>query len=316
MNTQSRRSYLEPNTRAYFRDSLIRILSKIYIGKPLALLSKRFFTPDASLETNKSFAVNLSTAPKIAVFAHYSERVEISSSDTFLIEKLKESGFAVVVSTTCTSDAEQHQQLWGQWRHLIDGLITRHNTGFDFGSWSAALSSLNFEQGHVEQIVLVNNSVYGPFFPLGPIIEKLSSLGDFFSLTASREFRPHLQSYFLGFNRTVIDHSDFQKYWSGSFRAKSKWITIFGRELDWEDFFRKRGFRSAVLLEETRSFPRNPLTFLWKDLIVHGFPFMKKSLLTYNYDSIDLTQWTEFLTKQCPTYNVALVLEDLKNRSK
>ena len=105
MNTQSRRSYLEPNTRAYFRDSLIRILSKIYIGKPLALLSKRFFTPDALLETNKSFAANLSTAPKIAVFAHYSERVEISSSDTFLIEKLKESGFAVVVSTTCASDA-------------------------------------------------------------------------------------------------------------------------------------------------------------------------------------------------------------------
>ena len=164
--------------------------------------------------------------------------------------------------------------------------------------------------------MLVNNSVYGPFFPLGPIIEKLSSLGDFFALTASREFRPHLQSYFLGFNKPVIDHSDFQKYWSGSFRAKSKWITIFGRELDWEDFFRKRGFHSAVLLEETRSFPRNPLTFLWKDLIVHGFPFMKKSLLTYNYDSIDLTQWTEFLTKECPTYNVALVLEDLKNQSK
>jgi lipopolysaccharide biosynthesis protein len=294
---------------------VIRLLSVIRIGKLFTNVSKVLSGSATPFNGKETYSSVLLTASRIAIFAHYSSRVEISASDAYLISKLKESGYAVVVSTTCTNDAKQHQLLWEQWNHLIDGLLTRHNTGFDFGSWSAALSSLNLGRGDIDQIVLVNNSVYGPLLPLKPIIDELSLRGDFFALTASKEFCPHLQSYFLGFNRAVIVHRDFQKYWHGSFRAESKWLTIFRRELDWENFFTKRGFRSAVLIEETRDFPRNPLTFLWKDLIVQGFPFMKKSLLTHNYDSIDMTNWTEFLVKECPTYNVAFVLEDVTGHS-
>jgi lipopolysaccharide biosynthesis protein len=262
---------------------------------------------------NESFSPALLSASKIAVLAHYSDRVEISASDAYLISQLKASGFAVIISSTCTSDSIEHQQLWEQWHQKIDGLITRENIGFDFGSWSAALSSLDIGNGDIDQIILINNSVYGPLFPLEPIISELCVRGDFFGLTASREFCPHIQSYFLGFNKVVIDHPQFREYWRGSFQGQSKWFTIFRRELAWERFFTKRGFRSAVLIEDSREFPRNPLTFLWKDLISQGFPFIKKSLLTHNYDSIDMSDWESFIAKECPNYDRTLVSHDLKH---
>ena len=310
--TPPRRSYLQPRLSEYLRDAIIRVLSLLRIGKLFSFLSRFFLYNETATEVNTSFAPTLLSASKIAVFAHYSDRVEISASDAFLISQLKVSGFAVVVSSTCTSDPMKHQQLWKQWRHKIDGFITRENIGFDFGSWSAALSSLDLSERDINQIILVNNSVYGPLFPLEPMISDLSKRGDFFGLTASREFCPHIQSYFLGFNKVVIDHPEFQKYWRGSFSGESKWLTIFRNEIAWERFFTKRGFRSAVLIEESREFPRNPLTFLWKDLILQGFPFMKKSLLTHNYDSVDMGDWEDFLMLECPDYDPSLVSRDSK----
>lgn len=313
LRTYPRRSYLQPDPRAYLRDSVIRALSLLRIGKFFSVLTRISSRNESAAEVNRSFSPALLSASKIVAFAHYSERVEISASDAYLISQLKASGFAVVVSSTCTSDPIEHQQLWEQWRHEIDGLITRENIGFDFGSWAAALSSLDLGKGDINQIILINNSVYGPLFPLEPMIVELCLRGDFFGLTASQEFCRHIQSYFLGFNKVVIDHPQFREYWHGSFRGKSKWFTIFRRELAWEGFFTKRGFRSAVLVEDSREFPRNPLTFLWKDLISQGFPFIKKSLLTHNYDSIDMADWESFVINECPNFDTSLVSHDLKH---
>ena len=313
LTSHPRSSYLQPRPSAYVRDSVIRGLSLLRIGKFFSFLTRISSRKVSAAEVNISFSPALLSASKIVAFAHYSQRVEISASDAYLISQLKASGFAVVVSSTCTSDPMEHQQLWEQWRHEIDGLITRENIGFDFGSWSAALSSLDIGKGGINQIILINNSVYGPLFPLEPMISELCSRGDFFGLTASREFCPHIQSYFLGFNKAVIDHPQFREYWHGSFRGKSKWFTIFRREVAWESFFTNLGFRSAVLIEESRGFPRNPLTFLWKNLISQGFPFIKKSVFTHNYDSVDMADWERFVTEKCPNYDTSLVLDDLKH---
>lgn len=313
LRSHPRRSYLQPEPGAYLRDAVIRILSFLRIGKMFSLLAVIFSRSEVSVNINISHSPALLSASKIAIFAHYSDQVEISASDAYLISQLNDAGFSVIVSSTCTSDVLQHEELWKLLQQKIDGLVTRQNIGFDFGSWAAALSSLVLDRRDIDQIILVNNSVYGPLFSLKPIISQLSSQGDFFGLTASREFCPHLQSYFLGFNKVVINHSDFARYWRGSFSGKSKWSTIFRREIAWETYFSRRGFRSAVLIEESRDFPRNPLTFQWKELISQGFPFVKKSLFTHNYDSIDMSEWEDYLTRECPGYDTSLVSQDLDN---
>jgi len=264
-----------------------------------------------SIGVNTSAANSLIRAKKVAVFAHYSTKVEISPSDAFFIQSLRNAGYTIIVSSTCTSDSTEHGNLWSQWSSKIDGLLTRPNFGFDFGSWSAAMNHFRLHELDIDQLVLVNNSVYGPIISLDPILEDLFSRGDLFGFTASREFSPHLQSYFLGFNRIVLTHPCFKKFWASTLSGRSKWSTIFRRELTWERFFVKRGFKSVAYMEETRTFPRNPLTFMWRDLVLNGFPFIKKSLFTHNYDEIDMTGWENFLVKECPDFDSTLISKDL-----
>lgn len=308
LTSYSAKQYLQPYLGAYLRHASIRLFSLAQIGRLMSIASALTSTEINRATANTSRSNSLDTAERIAIFAHYSDDGQISESDAYFISSLREAGFSVVVSSTCTSDPLIHQAIWDQWNDRFDGLITRPNLGFDFGSWSAALLTINLDSEFLQQILLVNNSMYGPLFPLRPMIEELASRGDFFGLTASQEFSPHLQSYFLGFNRVVIASPAFRQFWGGKFGGRSKWSTIWAHELTWERFFVKRGFRSVVLVPETRNFPRNPLTFLWKELVAEGFPFIKKSLFTHNYDSIDMSDWDSYLRKECPDFDTRLIV--------
>lgn len=299
--------------KARLRHFFIRLFSIFRIGRIMSIMSSMSSAVIDHDLVEISFADSLQSSKKIAIFAHYSNDGRISSSDAFFIAHLRESGYSVVISSTATCDPIVHRALWEQWRDRIDGLITRPNMGFDFASWSVALSAMKLDSEALNRIVLVNNSMYGPLFPLEPIIDSLASRGDFFGLTASQEFSPHLQSYFLGFNPVVFRDPAFRQFWEGKFGVKSKWSTIFGRELTWERFFVKEGFRSVILMSGTRGFPRNPLTFLWKELVSDGFPFIKKSLFSHNYDAIDLSDWKSFLREISPNFDTNLITSDLKN---
>ena len=313
VTTYQRSSYLQRELKAYARDEVIRVLSALRVGRIFSVLSllQRGESPIIGMHT--SSVSSLREAKKVAVVAHYSTKVEISPSDAFLIESLRHAGYSIIISSTCTSDPTEHEELWSQWSGKIDGLITRPNFGFDFASWAGAIMHFDLYGTGTEHLILVNNSIYGPVVPIKPLLDDLFSRGDLFSFTGSREFSPHLQSYFLGFNKKVLNDSCFKEFWSSSFGGRSKWSTIFRRELTWERYFVRRGFSSVVFAEGTRAFPRNPLTFLWRDLVLNGFPFIKKSLFTHNYDKIDTTGWEEFLASECPDFDTKLICNDLEH---
>ena len=311
MSKYKRSSYLQRDAKAYSRDAIVRVLSTLRVGRLLSSFPIARQTNNPAMGVNTSISSSVATARKVAVFAHYSAMVEISPSDAYLIACLRDAGFSVIVSSTCTDDPAEHERLWSHWSGKIDGLLTRPNFGFDFASWSAVILNLPLQEMDIEQLVLVNNSVFGPVIPLDPILEDLFSRGDLFGLTASQEFSPHLQSYFLGFNRTVLLDPCFKQFWGTTISGRSKWSTIIHRELTWERFFVQSGFSAVAFVEETRTFPRNPLTFLWRDLLIQGFPFIKKSLFTHNYDEIDMTGWQEFLATECPYFDSSLIINDL-----
>ena len=313
MNKYRRSSYLQRKLQAYVRDEITRVLSALRVGRMFSVLSLLQRGESPTIGMNISSVSSLSKATRVAVVAHYSTNVEISPSDAFLIQSLRNAGYSIIVTSTCTCDSTAHEELWSQWSGKIDGLLTRPNFGFDFASWAGAIMHFGLHGPGTEQLILVNNSVYGPVVPINPLLDDLFARGDLFGFTGSREFSPHLQSYFLGFSKRVLDDSCFKEFWDSSFGGKSKWLTIFRRELTWERYFVRRGFNSVVFAEDTRTFPRNPLTFLWRDLVLNGFPFIKKSLFTHNYDKIDTTGWEEFLASECPDFDTTLICNDLKH---
>lgn len=114
-----------------------------------------------------------------------------------LVSGLSESGFVVVVVDTSDNlpDESHGASVWAM----------RDNVGHDFASWDAGIELVGTYFREAKEVLIVNDSCYGPFASLGPIIEKMRSLtSQVVSLTDGRFGGHHLQSNFLFLKEDVL----------------------------------------------------------------------------------------------------------------
>ncbi len=163
------------------------------------------------------------TGKRFCVFAHFdrSKRVDPHVFHHLRALKALDCDIIFVSSCKCLPDADREQILT-----LCHKLILRRNIGYDFGSYRAGLEQLNPQHSY-KQILLVNDSVYGPIHDLKPIFEAFERQSvDLWSITDSYEHEYHLQSYFLVFNRAAWEHPRMQKFWKRFWYVKSKKAAI------------------------------------------------------------------------------------------
>jgi lipopolysaccharide biosynthesis protein len=101
---------------------------------------------------------------------------------------------------------------------MVDEIVERNNTGYDFGAWKEALLSHRaiIESGSYAQVVIANNSATAPLEPLSNIFDDMSGTADFWGITAfpnHKDVPRHLQSYFLVFERPTWSSPAFWTYW-------------------------------------------------------------------------------------------------------
>jgi hypothetical protein len=79
-----------------------------------------------------------------------------------------------------------------------DGAVLKDNRGYDFGSWLAGLALVDELLPSVRELLLVNDSAFGPLqggVSLARLLQHQP--GDVLGMTDSYQHRYHLQSYFL-----------------------------------------------------------------------------------------------------------------------
>ena len=77
-----------------------------------------------------------------------------------------------------------------------------------------------------DELALINDSVFGPVYPLEPIFNEMGDRDlDFWGITKHGEFKnidgltkngifpEHIQSYFFAFSNRMVLHPEFKKYW-------------------------------------------------------------------------------------------------------
>ena len=66
------------------------------------------------------------------------------------------------------------------------------------------VASLGLPAADTECLVIANDSVYGPFGPLGPLLSRMDfGAADAWGMTETWQIRYHLQSYFVAFGRIL-----------------------------------------------------------------------------------------------------------------
>lgn len=216
---------------------------------------------------------------KVAVLAQFSTSAKLSRSVTELVRELNRNGYYVVMSSACTDPAPI------QWHGEAPGevaVLRKPNVGYDFGSWAVAFA----EEPRLldaEHLLVINDSMLGPFWSLAPVIEHFEACEqDIWGLTQTHQVIPHLQSYFLGFHRSVIENPVFADLWSQVRVEPTKTDVIFRYELGFARAFYVEGFTSRAFAggQVLARFGENPSVLGWHRLLELGVPLIKREIVT------------------------------------
>jgi len=218
---------------------------------------------------------------------------------------------------------------------LVDDYLPRANEGYDFGGWKDGLATL--DRGSFDEIVCVNDSVYGPLFDLAPACaDARVASADLWGMVLSdqstardRPRIPHLQSWFFGMRRPLLEADWFDRFWSAVRPVSAKREVVERFEIGLSESAVAAGFRVAGLYDATtaprvslrevlphasitaprrswrlirksRRTPHNPSELVWWRLLEAGVPFVKVGLFRVNHYGIDLRRVLTELDRRTP----------------
>jgi len=181
---------------------------------------------------------------------------------------------------------------------VSDEIIIRENRGFDACAYQYVLRDvLHYELSKYEELFLVNDTFYGPFFDLKDVIHEAESKNaDLWGMTfykkdpnsVSGEVQySHIQSYFLAFRYTIFSKSVFSSFWNnvGCFSNVADVIKNYESVLT-HYFADNMGAKYWTYMQELTinfNIGKNPYLTHPYDLIENKFPFLKKKAITPEY---------------------------------
>lgn len=280
--------------------------------------------------------------PKVVLFMHYDGRGLIRPQVLAYIRELKQNGRDVVL----VSNAGKLQDVaLDELKALCVAVLVRRNVGYDFGAWRDAIDELKLPRANTEEVILANDSVFGPVLPLGDVLRRLNyAKADVWGLTESWQLRYHLQSFFIAFGPKALHAKAWRKFWDSVRPVPVKSFIVHAYEVGVTQAMVKGGLNCAALWpyeqliklvtreelkklvdEEAGDDPAkadpiqltrrlqvlrirdgvarrmalNPTSDLWRQLLLAGFPFIKRELLRDNPTRVeDVGDWVEVVRDQ------------------
>lgn len=220
---------------------------------------------------------------KLCLFASYSFTGAVEEYVLNYLTEIKEAGYSIAFISTSSLQESCVKKL----EELCSLIIERENIGLDFGSWQLALSMCDWGKGY-EGILLANDSVFGPFFKLNPIINSMCKRFDVWGMTDNYEVDYHIQSYFLYFNEKAIKSEAWLNFWQSINVKLPKEDIIRKYEIGLSKCFLSAGFKLGsyapidVVIKSVDTPLKNVNSSLayWRPLIEKfHFPFLKRELL-------------------------------------
>lgn len=278
------------------------------------------------------------TGSTLCLFAHYDADGQVDPYVIRYLEGLKTMDCEIVFISGSATEAE-----WSKVAHLCSQFILRNEHGRDFGSWYVGLKQWRARLNLYRHVVLANDSVYFPLFPVENLIDEMDRRGlDLWGVHESLQILPfhpkdlpqyHVQSFFFGISKEAIRaglvDQFLERFESHPVLSKTGQIHVF--EFWFAAAAKALGLRVGALVSIDEVYKEysganpggfhvsniNPTIHLWKSSVRdHHSPILKAELLrddhqhVFDYDELAAIVDQEF-------YDTGLILrhgERLKSK--
>jgi lipopolysaccharide biosynthesis protein len=226
------------------------------------------------------------------IFVSYSLEPAIKPHVQFHLEALASQGFRTVLIVNADRLRDRSRLPKSD---ALSGAILRNNVGLDFGAWADAFRLMP-DLWSANSVLMVNDSVFGPFGDFGGLLARARSMpADVVGLTESNQFARHLQSYFTLLKRPALQNEGLRRFWRTLVNLTGKWEVIRRYEVEMLARYRGFGLTAAGVFADLVGADEmvNPTETRWRQLAAAGFPYIKVNLLKHNALRTDLTGWRE-----------------------
>ncbi|MCI9453766.1 MAG: hypothetical protein HFG83_08060 [Dorea sp.] len=265
---------------------------------------------------------------RICIYLTYDKQKIADKYIGFMLKELRTCVEFLVVVCNTPFIAEGRENL----EAYADAVFYRENTGFDAGGYKDALCHLiGWDKVLAfDELVLVNDSMFGPFRPMKSIFEEMDENPvDFWGLSKHAEFRKagfdyfpeHIQSFFFVLRSRMLHSVHFRKYWEDMPYYASYNETVRKYEMQFTSWFSGLGYTYDVLADTQindsenleinyAQFRRIPYELIKK----RNFPFLKKQQIAD--ESLDkqtqenLRQAIDYIDKET-NYNTDFIWENI-----
>jgi rhamnosyltransferase len=182
---------------------------------------------------------------------------------------------------------------------IADDVIERPNTGFDVGAYTEALRSVGWSHlAEFDELLLVNNTFFGPVGSFDPLFERMSHDNvDFWGMTNHPAVSPnpftgrgvmpeHLQSYWLVIRKTILRDASFEKYWQSLPMPQTYNDVVVNFESQFTQYFSERGFTWVAAYRAEDYGVLNPSMEAPLALLKDGCPIFKKRLYFHDVPAL------------------------------
>jgi len=224
------------------------------------------------------------TVARLVIYALWDRRGEVDDYVLFALNALRPHAARIVLVANGTLSREARAKL----DPLTDDVLVRDNVGFDIGAHKAGLEHVGERISEYDEILLTNDTWFGPIRPFAPVFERMSDQRVvFWGMTDHAEQVPnpftgegvlpyHLQSFWLVVRREMFLSATWSAYWRDLPELTSIPDAVLGHEAAFTRHFAEHGFAHAAAFPSTDYPTDHPALFNADLLIDDGCPLLKR----------------------------------------
>lgn len=221
---------------------------------------------------------------RLVVYVVYDRRGGVDEYVVHALAGLREHAARILVVVNGKLTPEGRERL----EPVSDEVLVRENVGFDIWAHKEALDHVGAGVSEFDEVVLTNDTWFGPVRPYGPVFERMDALEiDFWGMTDHAREVPnpftgtgvmhyHLQSFWIAVRRSMFMSERWARYWRELPEMPSYFDAVLKHETVFTETFVRNGFRPAVAFASDDYPTDHPALFNPTLLMDDGCPLLKR----------------------------------------
>ena len=221
---------------------------------------------------------------RLVVYVVWDRRGEVEDYIPFALAGLRDHAARVLVVVNGSLSDEGRAKL----EPVSDEILVRENVGFDIWAHKDALDHVGAGIAEFDEVLLTNDTWFGPVRPYGPVFERMGEQAvHFWGMTdhAREEPNPftgegvlhyHLQSFWIAVRREMFLSPEWEAYWRDLPQMPGYFDAVLQHEAVFTEHFASRGFGHGVAFGSEGYPTDHPALFNPDLLLADGCPVLKR----------------------------------------